>query len=213
MSQHLASLEVGDTIDMRGPVGEFHYTGRGSFKIDGHNHNATCLNMVAGGTGITPCYQVADHILRDRDDPTKVSLIFACNDVNDLLCRSTLDRWAEEHPNRFKVTYVLARPTDPDWKGATGFVTKGMFEEVSVFSASWGVLADGRLISNAFFPILLLRSSGSTSTPPETTSGSCSAALPSCSSALALLHMGSWDTKRRGFSVFKSVRGSNATVF
>ena len=52
--------------------------------------------MVAGGTGITPCYQVVDEILRDPNDPTQISLIFACNDVNDLLCRETLDRWAKE---------------------------------------------------------------------------------------------------------------------
>lgn len=31
MSQHMDSLAVGDTIDVRGPYGEFTYLGRGRF--------------------------------------------------------------------------------------------------------------------------------------------------------------------------------------
>ena len=31
MSQYLEALNVGDTIDMRGPVGEFDYYGKGKF--------------------------------------------------------------------------------------------------------------------------------------------------------------------------------------
>jgi len=84
--------------------------------------------MVAGGTGITPCYQVVDEILRDPTDHTQISLIFACNDVNDLLCRDALDKWASDHPNRFKVTYILARPTI-EWNGPTGFVSLELFQE------------------------------------------------------------------------------------
>ena len=33
--------------------------------------------MLAGGSGITPMYQVALHILRDSNDDTQLSLIYA----------------------------------------------------------------------------------------------------------------------------------------
>jgi len=66
MSLHLADMELASTIDMRGPVGEFEYLSRGNFKINDKKHHVKKFNMVAGGTGITPCYQVADEILRNK---------------------------------------------------------------------------------------------------------------------------------------------------
>ena len=47
-----------------------------------------------------------------------------------MLCRKTLDSWAEEHPDRFKVTYILANGAkDPNWTGPTGFVSLDLFQE------------------------------------------------------------------------------------
>jgi hypothetical protein len=48
----------------------------------GHEEASVCLlalpgpGMLAGGTGVTPMYQVAAAILKDPKDKTKVSLIF-----------------------------------------------------------------------------------------------------------------------------------------
>lgn len=57
MSQHLDSLEIGDTIDVKGPVGEIVYLDPGELLIKGKPRNASKLAMLAGGTGITPMYQ------------------------------------------------------------------------------------------------------------------------------------------------------------
>lgn len=38
---------------------------------------AAAAGMIAGGSGITPMYQVAQEILRDPNDPTALSLIYA----------------------------------------------------------------------------------------------------------------------------------------
>jgi len=128
LSQHLDSLQVGDFIDFKGPVGEFEYLSSGSFKID-HDHNfASSFNMIAGGTGITPCMQVAAEILRCQGDQTLISLVFACRNVGDLLCRDTLDQWAEKYPEQFKVHYILSDSWPDDWKGSIGFVNKDLFE-------------------------------------------------------------------------------------
>jgi hypothetical protein len=35
MSQYLDSLNIGDTLEVRGPVGEFEYQSDGSFTIEG----------------------------------------------------------------------------------------------------------------------------------------------------------------------------------
>lgn len=122
MSQYLDSLAIGDSIDVKGPLGHVHYLGRvrrgaeqrprsgraagragrcrrapaparaaswlppvavhhrrnpplslarrlslptlrshqaqGAYTLDGEAHSARCVSMIAGGTGITPMYQV-----------------------------------------------------------------------------------------------------------------------------------------------------------
>lgn len=128
-SQHLDSLKIGDTIDMRGPVGEFEYISNGKYLIDGEEHFSTRYNMIAGGTGITPVMQIAAEILRHPEDTTQISLIFACREENDLLMRSTLDQWASVFPNKFKVHYILSDKWPEGWKYSTGFVNKALFEE------------------------------------------------------------------------------------
>ncbi len=128
-SQHLDSLKIGDTIDMRGPVGEFEYISNGKYQIDGEECYSTRFNMIAGGTGITPVMQVAAEILRHPEDTTQISLIFACREENDLLMRSTLDQWATVFPDKFKVHYILSDSWPQDWKYSTGFVSKEIFEK------------------------------------------------------------------------------------
>jgi len=129
MSQHLDEMKIGETIDMRGPVGEFEYIADGKYTIDGEECFSSRFNMVAGGTGITPVMQIAAEILRHPEDKTQMSLIFACREENDLLMRSTLDEWAEKFPDKFKVHYILSDRWSSDWKYSTGFVSKPLFEE------------------------------------------------------------------------------------
>ena len=67
MSQHLNSLQIGDTIDVKGPVGHTWYEGRGQFKYKPEGtgkpaeiRQAKHLGLVAGGTGVTPILQVRE---------------------------------------------------------------------------------------------------------------------------------------------------------
>jgi len=129
MSQHLDSLKVGDTLEMRGPVGEFEYISEGKFLIEGQECNATRFNMIAGGTGITPVMQIAAEILRHPGDTTQMSLIFACREENDLLLRGVLDEWARLFPEKFKVHYILSDAWPKNWKYSTGFVSEALFKE------------------------------------------------------------------------------------
>jgi nitrate reductase (NAD(P)H) len=130
MSQYVDTLQIGDTLDFKGPVGEFEYLKDGHFVTETEGKcQARCFNMIAGGTGITPCMQIASEILRHDEDPTLISLIFACRVEGDLLLRDTLDEWVTNYPNRIKVHYILSDEWPSDWKYSTGFVTKALFEE------------------------------------------------------------------------------------
>lgn len=84
---------AGEEIDVRGPVGEIEYKGRGHFEIEGEKYHfdkvrrrgcikcmrelklLSQINLFAGGTGLTPHWQLIHAILSDPEDETCVSMI------------------------------------------------------------------------------------------------------------------------------------------
>lgn len=58
MTQVMEALKVGDSMEVKGPLGHFIYQGRGSYKHSGKAGTCRQLSMIAGGTGITPMWQV-----------------------------------------------------------------------------------------------------------------------------------------------------------
>jgi nitrate reductase (NAD(P)H) len=127
-SQYLDSLQIGDTVEMRGPVGEFDYISNGKYFVHSKEHFSSCFNMLAGGTGITPVMQIAAEILRHPEDKTKISMIYGCRMEEDILMRSTLDEWAQQYPDRFKVHYILSNDNPVDWSYSTGYMSKELFQ-------------------------------------------------------------------------------------
>lgn len=112
MSKHFDSLKPGDVLEVKGPIPKLPYT---------PNMKKT-IGMIAGGTGITPMLQIIDAILRNPDDYTQVTLVFANNTPEDVLLKDRLDELQALHPN-FKVFYVVAFP-DGNWKGGVGHISK-----------------------------------------------------------------------------------------
>jgi nitrate reductase (NAD(P)H) len=133
MTQYLDALQVGSYIDVKGPLGHVEYVGRGSFVISGGEpRRARRLAMVAGGSGITPIYQVIQAALRDQPgDGTVMHLVYANRTEDDILLRGELDRWAAEFPDRLKVWYVISQVRHPEegWKYSVGVVTEAILRE------------------------------------------------------------------------------------
>jgi cytochrome-b5 reductase len=86
------------------------------------------FGMIAGGTGITPMFQVIKAILTNPADKTKVKLIYANVSEDDILLKEELDQLAKDHSEQFSIYYVLNNPPS-EWDGGVGFVTKDMIEE------------------------------------------------------------------------------------
>lgn len=84
--------------------------------------------MIAGGTGITPMYQVAAAILKDPRDSTQLSLLFGNISAEDILIQQELEALQAAHPGRFKVYHVLNKPP-ANWSGGEGFISKAMIQE------------------------------------------------------------------------------------
>lgn len=84
--------------------------------------------MVAGGTGVTPMYQIIKHILRDPRDETQLSLLFANVSQQDILLKDELDDLARAHPQQLYVHYVIDAP-EQGWGGSTGYVTPELMRQ------------------------------------------------------------------------------------
>lgn len=84
-------LRLGEEIDIRGPSGGICYLGRGKFMIQGTTFHFDkvrspsrwdyiCsphpqINLIAGGSGLTPHWQLIYAILSDPEDKTLISLL------------------------------------------------------------------------------------------------------------------------------------------
>lgn len=130
MSQHLDSLQIGDTQEMKGPKGHLNYKGKGKFTIKQmrkpiSERSVKNVGMIAGGTGITPMLQIVAAVLRDPNDKTRLSLLFANQTEDDILVRDELESLAEKHPDQFSLHYTLDNPPE-NWKYSSGFINKDM---------------------------------------------------------------------------------------
>lgn len=122
MTQYLESLEQGAEMLMEGPKGRLAYQGFGNFLINKQVLTKKRIGMVAGGTGITPCYQVLQAAL-DGDDGTNVNLIFGNRTVEDILLKDELDQFQSNYPERFKLHYTVDIKPEKPWTYDVGFVT------------------------------------------------------------------------------------------
>lgn len=127
MSQLLDSLAIGDQVEVKGPIGHFHYLGRGRYTKDDVPGTCRRLSMVAGGTGITPMWQVLQEVLADPEDKTEIRLLFANRHTEDILLKEELDALAAKHDN-FAVRYTLSGRCPEGWDQCTGRITKEMLE-------------------------------------------------------------------------------------
>ncbi|KAJ4966531.1 hypothetical protein NE237_018380 [Protea cynaroides] len=128
MSQFLDSIPLGATLDIKGPLGHIEYTGRGNFTVHGKPKFARKLAMIAGGTGITPIYQVIQAILKDPEDETEMYVIYANRTEDDILLRDELDLWAAKN-ERLKVWYVVGKSVKEGWKYSVGRVSESIIRE------------------------------------------------------------------------------------
>ncbi|CAG8104573.1 unnamed protein product [Penicillium salamii] len=124
-SSHIHSLVPGDTLTF-------------ATALKGHAWTPNQTNqvyLIAGGAGITPTYQLAQGILNNPADATKINLVFGVNTERDLLLREELEGFKRRFPDRFDYTYVVSHP-----KGLCDGFQKGYITQELL----GGVLKDGK---------------------------------------------------------------------
>ena len=111
MSEHVHDMKVGDALSMKGPIPKY------PWQANKHDHIA----LIAGGTGITPMWQLARAIFKNPEDKTKVTLVFGNVTEDDILLRKEFNDLESQYPDRFRAFYVLDNPPD-GWKNGKGFI-------------------------------------------------------------------------------------------
>ncbi|KAL4864390.1 hypothetical protein BDV12DRAFT_205765 [Aspergillus spectabilis] len=122
-STHLHSLKPGDNLFILATLPGFAWT----------PNKFPHVYLIAGGAGITPIYQLAQGILDNPADKTKVTVIFGVNTEEDLLLRSEFDAYKARFPDRLDVHYTVSRPGKECVSGEgirSGYVTKEVLEEL-----------------------------------------------------------------------------------
>jgi len=102
-------------VEVKGPFTKFVYKA----------NEWESVGMVAGGTGITPMYQLLLEILSNPRDRTEVRLVYSSRTEADIILREELDALAAAYPN-FKVRYTLTGAAPAGWAGAKGRVGRDM---------------------------------------------------------------------------------------
>lgn len=119
MTPHIFGLKKDDILHFRGPITKWNLK-QNEFKE---------VFLIAGGTGITPIYQLIKKIVTDPSEKTKVYLIFSNKTENDILLKNELDSLMEKNKERFKVTYFLSKESKTSL-GNTGYINKDFLKKV-----------------------------------------------------------------------------------
>jgi cytochrome-b5 reductase len=119
MSTHMHDMTPGQRLDFKGPLPKY------SWEENKHDHIA----LIAGGTGITPMYQLARAIFNNPNDKTKVTLVFGNVGEEDILLKKEFEQLENTYPQRFRAFYVLDKPPK-EWVGGSGFITKELLKTV-----------------------------------------------------------------------------------
>ena len=81
--------------------------------------------FVAGGTGITPCYQTIREIINMKEETIELTLLFCNKSEEDILLRKEIDCLAP----RVKVYYMIDKAGEK-WNGYTGYVNEKILSEI-----------------------------------------------------------------------------------
>lgn len=129
MGNHINDLKPGDPLEVSGPKGIYQYNGNGSCKVSGKKERVVKqINMICGGSGVTPMLQVLRAVLKKSEDPTKIKMIFGNQTVDDILLRGELDACNEDP--RFDMHYTIDRaPESGEWDYSVGYITSQMIQE------------------------------------------------------------------------------------
>lgn len=133
-SQYLNQLSIGDSIQVKGPLGSFLYEGAGRYSGQSGKQTGVAkeIGMICGGTGITPLWQVVQDIFKNDgpEDNTRVSLLVGNKSERDILLQSELKEVvAKFGSDRIRIWDVLSQDVPENWAYGVGYIDEQIISE------------------------------------------------------------------------------------
>jgi len=144
------SLNEGDFLEVMPPMGNFIV----ETNPDSRNH----YFMLGGGSGITPLMSMLKTILNVEQN-SHVTLLYQNRNTESIIFRESLNKLAEEFPERFKILIILSRP-DENWTGLTGRLDREKIKQIisdelgdKVYSAEFYLCGPQGMMQEAEFTL------------------------------------------------------------
>lgn len=116
---------------MEGPRGTLNYLGQGNFAIKEKPARRTKIGLIAGGTGITPIYQLAQASSLAQEGVDFV-LLYSNKTKHDILVEDDLSGFQKINPDHLKVFHTLTRHNTEahgEWRGLSGRISADILKE------------------------------------------------------------------------------------
>jgi len=142
MTTALDELQIGATVEFKGPIGKFRYLGRGKIILNEKERQVNSFRMICGGSGITPIFQVLRTVMQDPEDTLNCVVIDGNRMEEDILCRAELDAFVNMRGPQCTIVHSLTKATET-WTGRRGRISKELLEEYASPSEGSMVLICG----------------------------------------------------------------------
>jgi len=111
------AVEVGEQVEVRGPIGG-HFTWNPSLPKP--------VLFIGGGSGLAPMMSMLRH-RQSSGSHTPALLLFSVRSHADLLFREELEKMSQDDPE-LKLIFTLTRGASPDWRGETRRIDREMID-------------------------------------------------------------------------------------
>lgn len=93
---------------MEGPKGLLFYFGDGDFALRKNPIKKTKIGLIAGGTGITPCFQIIQSSSLAKD-ALSIVMLYSNKTESDILLKEELEFYSKINAEHFKIFHTLTR--------------------------------------------------------------------------------------------------------
>jgi len=143
LTNALHSLEIGNTIGIRGPFGR-------GFPI--HRFYGKDMLFVPGGLGLAPLRSLINQVLDERHNFGRIIILYGARHPSEQLFKDELVEW--EARDDVELHLTVDRP-DEDWKGNVGVITI-LFSKVQLHARNTVAVTVGPPVMYRFVLVELL---------------------------------------------------------
>ncbi|CAO1613678.1 unnamed protein product [Sympodiomycopsis kandeliae] len=134
MTSLLEKMKLGDSIELKGPLGGFTFLGKSQVRWKGVQRKVRKLALICGGSGITPIWSTIKGLMECADSTeTECWLLNGNRTEADILAKSHIEDLQvrfRSHGRRFEILNVLSgKGVEESWQGGIrGRVTKEVMQ-------------------------------------------------------------------------------------